>query len=119
MSRLLWYPGHELLLKNIVRAENCYLFDSQGKRYVDLESGVWCTAIGHGNRRILRTIANQSARIAHTGFGYSNEVVEEAAKEILSLLGFEGGKCVFLCSGSEAVEYGVRVAQTVLDRLCS
>jgi acetylornithine/N-succinyldiaminopimelate aminotransferase len=116
MTRLLWYPGHELLLKDIVRAENCHLFDSEGKRYVDLESGVWCTSIGHGNPRILRTIQEQFARIGHTGFGYSSGVVEDAACEILSLLHFKGGNCVFLCSGSEAVEYGVRVAQSLTDR---
>jgi acetylornithine/N-succinyldiaminopimelate aminotransferase len=116
MSHLFWYPGHELLLSDIVRAENCYLYDAQGRRYVDLESGVWCTSIGHGHPRILRALADQAARIGHTGFGYSNQVVEEAAQAILSLLGFEDGRCVFLCSGSEAVEYGVRVAQMVIDR---
>jgi acetylornithine aminotransferase len=116
MSRLLWYPGHELLLQEIVHAKNCHLYDAQGRRYVDLESGVWCTSIGHGNPRVLRTIAEQSGRIAHAGFNYSNSIVEEAAGEILSLLGFAGGKCVFLCSGSEAVEYGVRVAQMVAPR---
>ncbi len=116
MTRLLWYPGHELLLEDIVRAENCSLFDSQGKRYVDLESGVWCTSIGHAHPRILKVLAEQPARIAHTGFSYTSAVVEEAAREVLSLLGFDGGKCVFLCSGSEAVEYGVRVAQMLSDR---
>jgi acetylornithine/N-succinyldiaminopimelate aminotransferase len=116
MSHLIWYPGHELLLSDIVRAQNCYLYDVRGKRYVDLESGVWCTSIGHGNPRILRVLADQAGRIGHTGFGYSNQIVEEAARAILALLGFEDGRCVFLCSGSEAVEYGVRVAQFVADR---
>jgi acetylornithine aminotransferase len=116
MSQLVWYPGHDLLIKDIVRAENCHLFDSQGKRYVDLESGVWCTSVGHANPRILRVIAEQSSRISHTGYAYSSAAVEEAAEEFLSLLGFEGGKCVFLCSGSEAVEYGVRIAQSLVDR---
>lgn len=113
ISYTIWYPGHDLLLEDIVRAENCHLYDSSGKRYVDLESGVWCTSIGHANPRILRTMVEQSACIAHTGFGYSNGIVEDAAREILSLLGFEDGRGVFLCSGSEAVEYGVRVAQSV------
>jgi len=116
IDHVVWYPGHDLLLKDIVRAENCHLYDSDGKRYVDLESGVWCTSIGHGNPRILRAITEQSARIAHTGFGYSNVLVEEAARAILSLLGFEHGRCVFLCSGSEAVEYGVRMAQSAINR---
>jgi len=116
MSSLVGYPGHEILLPDIVRAENCYLYDGQGKRYVDLEAGVWCTALGHGNPRLLRTIAEQSALIAHTGFNYSSAVVEQAATTMLDLFGFEGGHCVFLCSGSEAVEYGVRVVQSISDR---
>ena len=115
-TKLLWYPGHELLLRDIVRAESCRLHDSRGNVYVDLESGVWCTSVGHGHPRFLSVIAEQSARIGHTGFNYSNEIAEEAAGEILALMGFEGGRGVFLCSGSEAVEYGVRVAQSVTDR---
>jgi acetylornithine/N-succinyldiaminopimelate aminotransferase len=116
IKHFVWYPGHDLLLNDIVRAENCHLYDSEGRRYVDLESGVWCTSVGHGNPRILRAITEQSARIVHTGFNYSNGMVEEAAREILSLFGFEDGRCVFLCSGSEAVEYGVRTAQSVIKR---
>jgi acetylornithine aminotransferase len=116
MPHLFWFPGQDLLLTDIVRAENCSLYDSDGKRYVDLESGVWCTSIGHGHPRFLRVLAEQSARIAHTGFNYSNRIVEETALEILSLLGLEDGKCVFLCSGSEAVEYGVRVAKTIVEQ---
>jgi acetylornithine/N-succinyldiaminopimelate aminotransferase len=116
LSHLFWYPGHELILNDIVRAENCYLYDARGKRYLDLESGVWCTSIGHGHPRILRVLGEQAAKHGHTGFCYTNPLVEETALEILSLLGLDGGKAVFLCSGSEAVEYGVRVAQSVLDR---
>jgi len=115
-SRLIWYPGHELSLPDIVRAENARLYDSEGRAYVDLESGVWCTPIGHANPRVLRVIAEQSQRIAHAGYCYSSPVVEQAAREVLALLGFENGRCVFLCSGSEAVEYGVRIARTLSDR---
>lgn len=116
MSDLLWYPGHELLLNDIVRAENCSLYDSAGKRYVDLESGVWCASIGHGHPRLLRVMAEQSARVIHGGFNYASPIVTEVARDVLALFGFEGGKCVFLCSGSDAVEYGVRVAQTLAAR---
>lgn len=115
-SPLLWYPGHEVLVADIVEAENCRLRDADGRTYVDLESGVWCTSIGHGHPRWQRVLAEQSARVAHAGFNYSNRVVEEAAREILTLPGLAGGRCVFLCSGSEAVEYGVRVAQSLLHR---
>jgi acetylornithine aminotransferase len=116
VNHIFWYPGYDLPLRNIVRAENCYLYDAKGKRYVDLESGVWCTSIGHGNPRIRRVLTEQAARIAHTGYSFSNDIVEEAAQEALSLHGFEGGKCIFLCSGSEAIEFGVRIAQSINAR---
>jgi len=113
MSHLLDTAGHVMLVPDIVRAENCHLWDREGNRYVDLESGVWCTSIGHGHPRIRRVVAEQMASVAHLGFGYGAAVVEEAACELLALAGFENGACVFLCSGSEAVEYAVRVARSV------
>lgn len=115
MSRLVWLPGHEVLVPDIVHAEGCRVRGADGQEYVDLESGVWCTSIGHGHPKVLEAIREQSARVMHAGFNYGSAVVEEAAREVLGLFGFEGGRAVFLCSGSEAVEYGVRVAQSCLD----
>jgi acetylornithine aminotransferase len=116
VNSLFWYPGHELSLANIVRGDNCRLYDADGRMYVDLESGVWCTALGHGHPRVVKAMARQAALLAHTGFSFSTPIVEEAARVILALHGFDGGKCVFLSSGSEAVEFGVRVAEAVKPR---
>jgi len=116
MTHLLPYPGHELIAMDIVRADNCDLVDAEGTRYVDLESGVWCTPLGHSHPRVIRALCEQAARIAHAGFNYSSGVVEEAAVEVLSALRMEDGRCTFLCSGSEAVEYGVRAARMVSTR---
>jgi len=116
MTNLIWLSGHERLINDIVHADNCSLEDADGNRYVDLESGVWCTPIGHGHPDVLAVMAAQAGRIAHSGFCYASATVEEAAAALLALHGMTGGKCVFLCSGSEAVEYGVRVAQAVSQR---
>ena len=72
MQNVIWLSGHELLLADIVQAENCHLYDAAGKRYVDLESGVWCTPIGHGHPAVLRVMAEQASKIAHVGFCYAN-----------------------------------------------
>jgi acetylornithine aminotransferase len=56
------------------------------------------------------------SRVAHTGFSYSSQIVEAAAQDLLTLHGADGGKCVFLSSGSEAVEFGVRVAERINPR---
>lgn len=116
MTRLLWYPGHDLLMTDIVRAEGNRVYDTHGKSYLDLESGVWAASLGHGHPRILAAMADQAARIMHNGFCYATPVVDDAARDVLSLLGHDDGKCVFLASGSEAVEYGVRVARMLTDR---
>lgn len=117
MDHLFWYPGHDLSLPDIVRADNCRLYDTSGKSYLDLESGVWCTCIGHGRPEILTTITEQAAALAHTGFGFAAPRVNAAAGDVLALHGMDGGRAVFLCSGSEAVEFGIRVARDALGDL--
>ena len=96
--------GHELKLPNIVDSQGVYLIDNKGKCFMDLESGVWCISIGHKNDRINKTIAKQIGTLMHAGFCYSNPNLEESSESILNIANFDHGKCVFLCSGSEAIE---------------
>lgn len=112
-NHLLLCTGHQIVMNDIVKASNFYLYDSDNKKYIDFESGVWCTPLGHGHPRINQVIKNQVEDITHTGFCYLHPVIEESAQQILEVLGIINGKCVFLCSGSEAVEFGVQVARTI------
>lgn len=111
MKHIIWSSGHSLKFDNIVDSDNCYLYDNQGNKFIDLESGVWCTSVGHNNKRINKVIASQINRITHTGFCYCNPQIEETAKKVLEITGIENGKCELLSSGSEAIEYGMRVAR--------
>ncbi len=111
MSSVLNCTNHQLKLPNIIEATGAWLFDDKGKKYLDLESGVWCTALGHNNKRINTAIAKQGNLVAHAGFCYSNNIVEQAAKSVLDITGLEGGQCVFLCSGSEAIELARQIAK--------
>jgi len=104
MEHIFECSGHKLKIPNIVNSEGIYLFDTDGKRYMDLESGVWCTSLGHKNDRVNSAIKKQIESIIHSGFCYTSQVVDSAAKSILSITDFKDGKCVFLSSGSEAVE---------------
>lgn len=113
MSHILWTTGHELLINNIVVADNCELFDTDGIKYIDMESGVWCTNLGHNNQRINSLIRSQICKISHTGFNYCNPIIESAAIKVLEITEMPDGKCEFLCSGSEAVEFCVRLAKTL------
>ena len=116
MSRVLRCSGYDLVVNDIVRAEGCRLFDASGRSYVDFEAGVWCAALGHNPPRLRDAIAAQLERIAHIGYRYTTEVVERAASDLFAVLEMEIGQCVFLSSGSEAVEFAVQAARSVSDR---
>jgi acetylornithine aminotransferase len=113
MKNIIWSTGHPLKFENIVDSDNCFLYDTNGNQFVDLESGVWCTSIGHNNKRVNNVIANQISKISHTGFCFCHPQIDKTAEKLLKISGLTDGKCEFLCSGSEAVEFGMRVARAV------
>jgi acetylornithine aminotransferase len=108
--------GHPLEIPDVVAGEGAHLVDSAGNRYLDLESGVWCTSIGHGNQRVNDVIRNQIGTLTHAGFCYSSPVVEAAAEAVLSVCGMEGGSAVFLCSGSEGIDYARQAVRGITKR---
>jgi acetylornithine aminotransferase len=113
--RILNGYNREIFASNIVSSDNCLITDESGKKYVDFESGVWCTPLGHNNKRINDAIINQINVVSHVGYRYSSIIVDEAAEKVLELFGFVDGRCVFLASGSEAVEFGVQLAKKIMD----
>ena len=112
MDYILNSTGHALKYSNINKAENCTLIDSDGNTYLDLESGVWCTSVGHCHPRISKIISEQSSMIIHSGYCYLNPIINSTAKKILEITGIKSGKCVFLNSGSESVEYSVKLIRS-------
>ena len=111
MNNILNCTGHHLEISNIVNSDGVYIIDDKGKQYMDLESGVWCTSLGHKNDRINSVIKTQIDSIMHVGFCYSNNIVEESAESVLSITGYKGGQCVYLCSGSEAIELARQISK--------
>ncbi len=107
---------HEMVKSDLVQARDCLLFDADGRTFVDFEAGVWCANLGHGHSQVLDVIRTQSERLAHIGYRYTNETAEHAAVSVLSILGRAEGRCLFLSSGSEAVEFAVGVARRVTKR---
>ncbi len=108
--------NYEMLNPDIVSSDNCCVIDKNGKRYVDFEAGVWCTSLGHNNQQVNEAIIRQINTVSHTGYRYSAEIVAQASEKVLKLFGFTEGKCIFLSSGSEAVEFGVQLAKKITNR---
>jgi len=105
-----------MLNPRIVTGDNCLVVDENGKSYIDFEAGVWCLPLGHNHKQINKAIVDQLNKISHVGYRYTTNIVDIAAEKVLNLMGFSDGKCVFLSSGSEAVEFGVQVARKLMKK---
>ncbi|MCK5004774.1 MAG: aminotransferase class III-fold pyridoxal phosphate-dependent enzyme [Candidatus Aminicenantes bacterium] len=119
MSNIYNCTPYKIDIPDITGSEGIYLFDKKGKKYMDLESGVWCTSVGHNNEQLNDVIKKQISLIMHAGFSYSGTIVEESAESILKITGLENGKCVFLCSGSEAIELARQISKKVTGKKIS
>jgi acetylornithine aminotransferase len=57
--------------------------------------------------------------LMHAGYCYSSTILEDASKSVLNIVNFSGGKCVFLCSGSEAIEISRQIARNLTGKKLS
>lgn len=102
--------------KVLVRSEGVYLFDSEGRRYIDFESGVWCANLGHGHHAILDVLQQQAQECIHHGYRFRNHLSEMLSERLLQLLNFSEGQSVFLNSGSESVNLAISLAMHLTGR---
>jgi acetylornithine aminotransferase len=100
----------------IVKSENCYVYDSDGNRYIDFESGDWAANLGHSNANVNYCIKQQVDKLIHDGLRFRNSESEQLSLKLLEKLGLNGGQCAFLNSGSEAVNIGITIAKNLTDR---
>ena len=111
MRPILDCTGYEMWRDDVVRAEGAYLFTAGGDRIVDFESGVWCAGLGHAHPRLQAVMHAQLDRAVHLGYRVESALAQTAAAAVLATLPFPDGKCVFLASGSEAVELAAQIAR--------
>jgi adenosylmethionine-8-amino-7-oxononanoate aminotransferase len=98
-------------LPRIVRGEGSYLFDAEGRQYLDGSGGPAAFCIGHANREVNAAIAAQLDRIACAyRYLFTTEVLEDLTGLILRKFGPDFGHVVYCCSGSEAVESALKAA---------
>ncbi|WP_413868849.1 aminotransferase class III-fold pyridoxal phosphate-dependent enzyme, partial [Albidovulum sp.] len=94
------------------RAEGIYMWDVQGKRYIDGSSGAMVSNIGHSNPRVLAAMRRQMEKAT---FGYrlhfETEPGERLAAKVAGLCPEGMEKVFFVSGGSEAVEAAVKLAR--------
>jgi acetylornithine/N-succinyldiaminopimelate aminotransferase len=116
LSENLLASGQKLLINNYGRApivmsrgEGCVLWDTDGRRYLDMTAGIAVCILGHGDVGLAQAIAEQAARLHHTSNLYYIEMQIRLA-EALSQRAFQG-KYFFCNSGTEANEAALKLAR--------
>jgi len=108
-------PGYFDLIAD--RAEGSWVWDVEGRKYLDLGSGIAVTNTGHRHPRVVAAIHHQVDRLLHTSVVLKHQPYIEAAEAIAGLAPFLDHPKVFLCnSGAEAVDGAIKLARRTTGR---
>lgn len=101
---------------HIVWGEGMYLYDSQGRQYMDFYSGVSVNALGHCHPEITDAICRQVKTLQHTTTIYLTEPIVNLAEQMAQILPGKLCRTFFCCSGSEANEGAALLATLYTGR---
>ena len=115
--RFLWHPftqqrgwEHEDA-PTIERADGVYLFDAEGRRYIDGVSSLWCNVHGHRHPVLDMAVKDQLDKVAHsTMLGLSHPTAVELAKQLVEIAPDGLSRVFYSDSGSTATEIALKMA---------
>jgi len=97
------------------RGKGVFLFDTEGKRYLDFVAGLGVNALGHAHPRIVKVIREQAARAIHLSNLYYNAYQGLLAEKLCHLSGLQ--RAFFSNSGTEAIEGSIKLARLAGHRV--
>ena len=113
MAALTQSPWQPARLPKIAYGKGSYLFDTEGRRYIDGSGGPAVFCLGHGNEEVNEAIKAQLDRVAH-GYRYTftSDPLEQLTEIVRRRCGAGSGlqRMIFVSSGSEAVESCLKIA---------
>jgi adenosylmethionine-8-amino-7-oxononanoate aminotransferase len=92
--------------------EGCYVWDTDGKRYLDGLSALFCLQVGYGRQEMVEASSAQMAKLPFsTNWSYANQPSIDLAHELAARFPGDLNRLFFVNSGSEAVESALKLAQ--------
>ena len=96
----------------LTRGEGCYVWDVDGKRYLDLLAGIAVNALGHGHPDVVEAVCRQAASLIHVSNFFATPPQIELAERLLAVAGAPDGSAVFFAnSGTEAIEAAIKLSR--------
>jgi len=94
------------------RGEGCYVWDTDGNRYLDFLAGIAVNALGHAHPALVEAVSRQVATLAHVSNYFATPPQLELAERLCSISGAgERGRVYFSNSGAEAIEAAIKLAR--------
>ncbi|MBY4678468.1 aminotransferase [Marinobacterium arenosum] len=95
----------------IDRGEGVYVYDSNGKQYMEGLAGLWCTSLGYGNQELIETTREQMSKLtySHMFGGKTHQVGIELADKLAEMVPTPDAKVFFGSSGSDANDTHVKL----------
>ena len=102
----------------VEKAEGCYIYSPNGKKYLDLISGISVTNVGHRHPKVVEAIKKQCDKFLHVmAYGeYIQQPVNDLALKLISLLPATLNTVYFVNSGTEANEGAIKLAKRATGR---
>jgi len=100
----------------VSRAEGVYFWTPEGKRYIDFNSQLMCTNIGHSHPRVVKAIQDQAATLAYANPFMATEPRARLGAKLAELTPGDIDTFFFTNGGAEANENAIRVARVVTGR---
>jgi 4-aminobutyrate--pyruvate transaminase len=93
------------------RGKGIWVYDTEGKAYIEGMAGLWCTALGYGNEELVETAREQMLKMPFTHLfgGKSHDPAIELAEKLKEMAPMEVSKVFFGCSGSDANDTQIKL----------
>ena len=91
------------------RGEGAYLYDINGKKYIDFLAGIAVNVLGHNYPPLVKAISEQAAKVIHVSNLYYTQPQADAAAKLVKLSGLD--RAFFANSGAEANEGAIKIAR--------
>lgn len=111
-----WAPQAGLAPINAERGEGIYVFDRDGKRYIDFSSQLMCVNIGHGDKRIRDAVVKQMDELSYVYPGMATEPRGALGKKLAEIAPGNLNKTFFTLGGAEAIDNAIKLARLYTGR---
>ena len=96
----------------LTRGDGCYVWDADGRRYLDLLGGIAVNALGHNHPALVAAVSKQASEMLHLSNFFTSPAQVGLAERILEIAQAPDGSGVFFCnSGAEAIEAAIKMSR--------